>query len=249
MQTPYYEDELLTLYHGDALDLLPRLPYVDAIITDPPYGETSLDWDAWPNAWPDLAARLTSQLWCFGSLRLFMNKAREFANWRVGQDIVWHKHNGSSPKSDRFRRTHELAVHFYNGEWNDLYKSPQHTYDAVAKTVRRNCQAPHWGAIANSSYASEEGGPRMMTSVIFAKSCHGYAVNETQKPEAIVAPLMLYSVRPGGLVLDCFAGSGTTLAVARKMGYRAIGIEKRESQCEAIARRLAQGDLLSVANL
>jgi site-specific DNA-methyltransferase (adenine-specific) len=84
-----------------------------------------------------------------------------------------------------------------------------------------------------------------MRSVIQANNCHGYAVNETQKPEAIVAPLMQYSVPEGGLVIDCFAGSGTTLAVAKKTGRRAIGIEKRESQCRAIVERLAQGELLS----
>ena len=82
-----------------------------------------------------------------------------------------------------------------------------------------------------------------MGSVIYARSCHGYAVNETQKPEDIVAPLVLYSVPEGGLVVDCFAGSGTTLAVARKTGRRAIGIEKRESQCRAIVDRLAQHEL------
>jgi len=69
-------------------------------------------------------------------------------------------------------------------------------------------------------------------------------VNETQKPEDIVLPLMEYSVPTGGLVVDCFAGSGTTLAVARKTGRRAIGIEKREEQCQAIVQRLAQRELL-----
>ena len=84
-----------------------------------------------------------------------------------------------------------------------------------------------------------------MGSVIYARICHGYAVNETQKPEDIVAPLLRYSVPPGGLVVDCFAGSGTTGVVARKTGRRAILIEKRGSQCHAIAARLAQGDLLA----
>jgi site-specific DNA-methyltransferase (adenine-specific) len=65
-----------------------------------------------------------------------------------------------------------------------------------------------------------------------------------KKPEDIVAPLLQYSVPPGGLVIDCFAGSGTVGAVARKTGRRAILIEKRESQCKAIVQRLAQGELL-----
>jgi site-specific DNA-methyltransferase (adenine-specific) len=50
------------------------------------------------------------------------------------------------------------------------------------------------------------------------------------------------------VVIDPFAGSGTTGAVARKTGRRAILIEKRESQCQAIVQRLAQGDLLSFAS-
>lgn len=84
-----------------------------------------------------------------------------------------------------------------------------------------------------------------MGSVIYARSCHGYAVNETQKPEAIVAPLVEYSVPPGGTVVDCFAGSGTTGVYARKTGRKAILIEKREAQCRAIVQRLAQRDLLT----
>ena len=111
--TPYYEDEAVTLYHGDALELLPLLPRADAIVTDPPYGETSLDWDKWPDGWPAAAA------------------------------------------------------------------------------------------------------------------------------------LVEYSVPPGGLVVDCFAGSGTTGVYARKTGRRAILIEKREAQCRAIVQRLAQRDLLT----
>ncbi|MCD6706823.1 MAG: hypothetical protein LT080_10290 [Thiobacillus sp.] len=51
---PYYQDDHVTLYHGDALEILPALPMADAIITDPPYGETSLDWDKWPDGWPSV---------------------------------------------------------------------------------------------------------------------------------------------------------------------------------------------------
>jgi len=65
----YYEDAAVTLYHGDAMELLPLMPTVDAIVTDPPYGETSLDWDTWPDGWPDVAALVAPQIWCFGSMR------------------------------------------------------------------------------------------------------------------------------------------------------------------------------------
>ena len=239
---PYYQDEAVTLYHGDALQILPLLPKADAIVTDPPYGETSLDWDKWPDGWPAVAALVAPQMWCFGSMRMFLDKRGDLADWKLAQDVVWEKHNGSSFHDDRFRRVHEFALHFYRGEWGVLYREvPRHGEDQRKQNIRRG-KTPHLGV---NGAASVIEGPRIMTSVIFAPSCHGYAVNETQKPEEIVAPLLQYSVPPGGLVVDCFAGSGTTGAVARKTGRRAILIEKREAQCRAIVERLRQGDLLT----
>ncbi len=241
----YYQDDSVTLYHGDWRELIPADFRADLIVTDPPYGETSLEWDRWPDGWPALAARHADSMWCFGSMRMFLDRRDEFADWKLSQDVVWEKHNGSNSANDRFRRLHELALHFYRGEWGALYKDPQHTNDATARAVRRKARPPHWGEIGESHYVSEDGGPRLMGSVIYARSCHGYAVNETQKPEAIVMPIVEYSVPKGGLLVDCFAGSGTMLAVARKTGRRAIGIEKREAQCRAIVERLAQRDLLT----
>lgn len=241
---PVYSDELVTLYHADAMELMPQLPPVDAVITDPPYGDTSLDWDRWPDGWPALAASLAPQMWCFGSMRMFLDKRADLEDWKLAQDIVWEKHNGSNNLNDRFRRVHELALHFYRGDWAPLFKEPQFTNDATARAMRRKKRPGHWGETGADDYASEDGGPRLMGSVIFARSCHGYAVNETQKPEDIVAPLVQYSVPPGGILLDCFAGSGTTLSVARKTGRRAIGIEKRKSQCDRIIDRLSQRELL-----
>jgi site-specific DNA-methyltransferase (adenine-specific) len=244
-QLPYYSDALVTLYCGDAMEILPTLPRADAVITDPPYGDTSLDWDRWPVGWPSAAMAAAPQLWCFGSFRMFMNQFGQFDGWKLAQEIIWEKHNGSSAANDRFRRLHELAVHFYQGEWTELYTSAQYTNDATARSVRRKKKPAHWGDIGEGHYQSEDGGPRLQGSVIYARSCHGYAVNETQKPEEIIYPLMQYSVPPGGTVVDCFAGSGTTLAVATKLGRKAIGIEKRESQCLEIVKRLSQQDLLA----
>jgi site-specific DNA-methyltransferase (adenine-specific) len=245
LPAPFYADHAVTLYQGDAMALLPLLPRADAIVTDPPYGETSLDWDKWPDGWPALAALVAPQMWCFGSMRMFLDKRADLADWKLAQDIVWEKHNGSGFAADRFRRMHEHALHFYRGDWGSVFKAPQYTMDAKARTVRKKAKAAAWhGATGETTYQTEDGGPRLMGTVIFARSCHRDAVNETQKPEDIVAPLVLYSVPPGGLLIDPFAGSGTTGAVARKTGRRAILIEKRESQCSHIASRLAQGDLL-----
>jgi len=249
--TPYYSDERVTLFHGDAMEIMPRLvSYVrpfDGVVTDPPYAATHLAWDAWPVGWPQLAARLSSQLWCSGSMKMFMERGAEFDDWSYGQDLVWEKHNGSNMASDRFKRVHEHVIHYYRGDWNQLYRAPQYTNDSVARRIRRKKRPPQWGDIGESSFVSEfvseDGGPRMMRSVIYAKSCHGFAVNETQKPEELFAPLVRYSVPPGGCVLDPFAGSGTTLVVAAREGRNAVGIELRKEQCDHIVARLAQKSL------
>lgn len=239
---PYWCDDLVTLYCGDALQLLPFVE-ADCIITDPPYGETNLEWDRWQHGWPSIACAAARSMWCFGSFRMFMSNPEAFEMWKLAQEIIWEKHNGTGLHSDRFRRVHELAVHFYRGEWADVYKKPVMTNDATARTVRRKRRPQHWGRIDEGSYRSEDGGPRLMGSVIYARSCHGDAVHPTQKPEQIIAPLMEYSVHPNGVVLDCFAGSGTVLAVARKTGRRSIGIEAREEYCRVIVDRLAQKEL------
>lgn len=240
---PYYERDGIAIYHGDCREVLPQLPASDlegcTVIADPPYGETSLGWDRWPTDWPD-ALRFARSMWCFGSLRMFMSRAAQFSQWQMSQDVVWEKHNGSNGSADRFRRVHELAVHFYRGPWDDVYHVAQTTPDATARAVRRKKRPPHWGEIGESRYMSVDGGPRLMRSVIYERSCHGYAQNETQKPVGIVRPLVEYACPPGGLVVAPFAGSGTDLVVARATGRRAIGVELRENQCEIAAQRLLE---------
>lgn len=240
---PYYSEGGITLYHGDAEAVLLTLGAFDAVVTDPPYGETSLEWDRRASEWCRLVN--APQLWCFGSMRFWLGAAADFraAGWRYAQEIVWEKHNGSSFHADRFRRVHEFAAHWYRGAWGSLYRRVPQTNDATCRTVRRKGRPAHTGEIAGSTYASEDGGPRLMRSVLRVRSCHGTALHPTQKPEGIVAPLIEFSVPPGGSVLDPFAGSGTTLVVARALGCSAVGIELDERFCEAAAKRLSQGVL------
>lgn len=241
--TPFYEDEFVTLYHGDAREILPGL-LADAIVTDPPYGETSLEWDRWQNEWPTWVRNAAPQMWCFGSMRMFLSRFAEFAEWQFAQEIVWEKHNGSGFHADRFKRVHEFATHWYRGKWSELYRQPQYTNDATARAVRRKERPAHMGEIADSTYTSVDGGPRLMRSVLQVRSMHGRALHPTEKPRGILEPLIGYSVPEGGTVLDPFAGSGSTLAAAREMGRRAIGIEAREDYCEVAAKRLDQSGTL-----
>ena len=235
----------ITLIHGDALKVLPTIApgSIDAVIADVPYGETSLKWDRWPAGWLELRLPLlkpSGSLWCFGSMRMFLDQRDAFRGWRFVQDLVWEKQNGSASQADRFRRVHECVCQFVpeNAAWGDIFKAPVTTPDAVARQVRRKQRPTHWGAIESHDYESHDGGPRLMRSVIAVRNMHGRAIHPTQKPEAIVEPLLRYSVPPGGLVLDPFAGSGTTLAVARSLGMRCIGIEANATYVEAATDRL-----------
>lgn len=237
---------LIDVIHGDCTEVLADFPSAsfDCILTDPPYGETSLQWDRWVHGWPSLVRRLlkpTGSMWCFGSQRMFWDHRDEFEGWKLSHDVIWEKHNGTGLFNDRFRRVHEIAMHFYRDDvpWGDVFKAPQFTNDARARTVRKKGRPAQWiGATGETVYRSEDGGPRLMRSVIYARSEHGRAEHPTQKPIAIVEPLLLYACPPGGRVLDLFAGSGTTGVVAARHGMDATLIEGREDYAQIIRSRL-----------
>jgi site-specific DNA-methyltransferase (adenine-specific) len=244
---PFYADEAVTLYHGDMRGLVPLLVAdglrADAIVTDPPYEETSLAWDQWVYGWPALVAQAASSMWCFGSMRMFLTHHDEFDPWKLSHDVVWEKHNGSGAATDRFRRVHEHALHWYRGPWADVHHDTPTTPDAVARRVHARFKPAHWRHLDPNVYVSADGGPRLMRSVIPVRSMHHEATTETEKPVGILRPLIEYACPAGGLVLDPFAGSGSTGDAARLAGRRAVLVEAREQCCEQIAARLSQGVL------
>lgn len=241
MSTPYYQDEHVMLFVGDWRELIPADYTADLILTDPPYGETSLTWDRWPTGWPTLAARHARSMWCFGSMRMFLDRGAEFADWRLSQDVVWEKNNGSGFHADRFRRIHEHALHWYRGDWADLHhvapRVPNEGPDQGAVRGGAN-RVPHYGGLRANTWTDD--GTRMMTSVMRVKNMRTRAINETEKPVPLLEPLIHYGCPPGGTVLDLFAGSGSTLVAARNLGRKAIGYELREEQAEQTALRLSQ---------
>lgn len=247
---PYYADDSVTLYLGDAREVLPVLadagPVADACVADPPYGQTALAWDRWPTGWPAVVAAALppiTSMWCFGSLRMFLDRHQDFAGWRLGEDVVWEKHNGSGAgDGTRHLRVHESVVRFYRGPWGDV--STPLAREATAgdeKHVRSRQSGEHRGAYAARGYADD--GLRQPRSVRKYPSVRGMGRNETEKPLGLVAELVSALVPPGGIVLDPTAGSGTTGDAARQTGRRAVLVEIREDQCEKAARRFDAGVL------
>lgn len=246
---PYYTTDDVTLYHGDCREVLPALGQrFDACVADPPYGETSLAWDRWPTGWLTAVADWTGSLWCWGGLRLFVRRTNEFAEagWKLSQDIVWEKRNGSNFSADRFRRVHETVTHWYLGSWRHTYHvTPIVEYHGPDQRppgqIRKRTGIGHTGAVENLGQPRTN--TRLIRSVLKAPSVHGRSTQTTQKPVEVLLPLIEYAVPASGTVLDPTAGSGSTGVAARLLGRRAVLIEADERHCEIAAQRLDQGVL------
>jgi site-specific DNA-methyltransferase (adenine-specific) len=246
MTEPYYSDESVTLYRGDCREIVPHLGVFDCVVTDPPYGETSLAWDRWPDGWPTVVAAAAWSMWCFGSMRMFLDRRDEFTGvWRLSQDVVWEKHKSSSFTTDRFARVHEHATHWYHGQWDAIrHVTPKVPYHGprVATTNRAALAADTRGAYGPVTW--EDDGTRWQTTVIRARAMHrNGGTHPTEKPVNVLDPLIRYACPPGGTVLDPFAGSGSTAEAARLTGRKAILVEADERYCEVIANRMSQGVL------
>lgn len=210
-------------------DLQQRGPF-DMLIADPPYGDTSLAWDRRCDGWIEAAGELlkpTGSMWVFGSMRFFQEVGFG-RRWKLAQDVVWEKHNGSGFHADRFKRVHEHVCQYYsaNSPWKSVYNEVQTTPDAVQRTVKRKKGRPaHMGNIEQTPFHSEDGGPRIMRSVIFMRSMHGRAIHPTEKPAELLEILIRTSCPPNGIVGDLFAGSGAAGEAAMRAGRRYAGCE------------------------
>ena len=160
--------------------------------------------------------------------------------WWLRQDIIWHKPN-PMPESvkDRCTKSHEYMFH--------MTKSARYWYDAEA--VKEALQTPPHAPGNKKLDASRndhdqmqkvwgEDGTRNRRSVwTVATKPYGGAHFATFPPK-LIEPCILAGCPRGGVVLDPFAGSGTTLAVALQHGRQAIGIELNAEYIRLIEKRL-----------
>ena len=237
MSMPYYQDEHVTLWHGDCREVLAGMGErsVDAVITDPPYSERTHEGT---RSNSDRAKghgnRVLSGTFGFDSineadLRLVMTDlGRITRGWVVSTLDYRHAFRFDTDPPDGLRT---LRV----GVWVKPNPMPQISGDRPGQGweaisfMHRVDVRPAWNGGGKAGVwfnrvAQNEGHP-------------------TSKPLGMVEDWVRLFTNPGDVVLDPFAGSGTTLRAAVNEGRRAIGVELDERYCEVIAKRLAQGVL------
>lgn len=216
---------------GDCRAVMDGAGPFDLLIADPPYGDTSLDWDEKVRGWEITARKMlkpSGSMWVFGSMRFVLDQAIEMraAGLKYAQDLVWEKHNGSGMAADRFRRVHEHIVQFYRSDakWSEVYNDVPRLA-GTAKPPPRRKRPTHFGRADQAAIPSLSPKPRLMRSVIEMRSCHGRAIHPTEKPDALLEILIRASCPDGGLVGDLFAGSGAAGEAALRSGRRYFGAE------------------------
>lgn len=218
----------------------------DMVFADPPYGETALEWDRAVEGWLPVVSRTlkpSGSLWVSGSMGFFLRHSSEFASagLRFVQDVVWEKSNGTNFAADRFRRVHELLLHFVRADvkWRDVYNEPQRSaYSGPDKStsVKVAVRGQHLGNIRAQAYRDD--GTRLVRSVIKIPSVRR-GIHPTQKPVPLLETIVRTSCPPNGLVGDFFAGSGSMGEAATAAGRRYIGFEVDADMAARASGRLA----------
>lgn len=234
---PYYQDDLVTLYHGDCRDVIGSLECIDLLVTDPPYSS---------------GARRDAEKQVRGSML------------REGDDEDWFSHDAMTAWGfswflrsvlgalrDRLPKGSHLYVFTDWRQQPNIYGMLEATGYRVNHSLTWDKQHYGMGAYWRNQHENivfaSCGTPkpmldRGMGSVLRHRGVSPDSrVHPTEKPE----PLLLDIIRavPGDVVFDPFAGSGSTLVAAKRLGRRAIGVELEEEHCEVAANRCRQGGL------
>ena len=236
--TPYYEDDLVTIYHGDCLDAMRELApsSVDVVLTDPPYcsggyleaqkntkaqglrGSTvnaaGFQWFADNMGTAGLSWLLRSIMVEARRTMLPNRPAFVFTDWRMVPTLA------PVIESTGFRFRNQLIWDKGNAGLGSGFKP---AYEVIMEFSKGT---PEYVAKTGQNVL------RHSRTSAHAKQ-HG-----AEKPIPLLVEIL--SLVAGEVVLDPFMGSGTTLRAAKDLGRKAIGIEVDERYCEIAARRMAQ---------
>ena len=205
---PYYEDGSVTIYHGDAREILPQMPRADLVLTDPPYGIG----ERWAKS-AMVGKNGASRLWGKGETWDDQVPEAELIAAAIAagdKAIVWGGNYFGLPP----------------GRCWLVWDKIQTFTGADAELAWTNLDAPVRVF-------------RMSRVEAYGANAECFKEHPTEKP----GPLMRWCLEKAGdaeLVLDPFAGSGSTLRAAKDLGRKAIGIELEERYCEIAAERCSQ---------
>jgi modification methylase len=242
------------IYQGDCREMLAALPEhsVDLIFADPPYNLqlqnalyrpnlTKVDavddawdqfddfaaYDAFTRDWLGACRRVlkdTGTLWVIGSYHNIYRVGsivQDLGYW-ILNDVIWVKKNPMPNfRGVRFTNAHETLLWCKKSKAQKQYTFNYHAMKMAndEKQMRSDWELPLC-----------TGGERL--------TVNGEKLHATQKPEALLYRVILASSRPGDIVLDPFFGTGTTGAVAKKLGRHFIGIERDSAYIEAARDRI-----------
>ena len=261
-KTSPLRDQILV---GDCLAELRKLPdaSVDLVFADPPYnlqldGDllrpnntvvdgvhqdwdkflSFADYDAFTQTWLAECRRVlkpNGALWLIGSYHNIFRLGgalQDIGFWLLN-DVVWRKTNPMPNfRGRRFTNAHETLI------WAARSAASRYTFNYEAmKALNDDLQMRSDWLIPICS------GPERL------KGVDGKKAHPTQKPEALLHRVLLASTQPGDTVLDPFFGTGTTGAVARRLGRHFIGIERDPAYAKAAETRIANVEPLAAAAL
>jgi DNA modification methylase len=245
-----------TILEGDCIAHLDSLPSrsVDLIFADPPYNlqlggallrpnnskvdgvddawdrfDSFKDYDDFTRRWLSAARRVLKDdgaLWVIGSYHnIFRVGAtlQDLGFWMLN-DIVWRKSNPMPNfRGTRFTNAHETLI------WCAKSAEARYTfnYDAM-KALNDDLQMRSDWTIP------------LCTGTERLKGAEGAKVHPTQKPEMLLFRVLMATTRPGDVVVDPFFGTGTTGAVAKKLGRHFIGMERDPGYIAAARERIAK---------
>lgn len=250
---------------GDCVDELARLPSesVDLVFADPPYNlqlssellrpnntrvdgvddawdkfSSFSDYDRFSRRWLAECRRLLKPdgaIWVIGSYHnIFrLGAALQDLGFWIQNDVVWRKVNPMPNfRGKRFTNAHETLI------WAAREESsrPTFNYESLKASNDDLQMRSDWLFPICS-------GPERL------KDGEGRKAHPTQKPEALLQRVLLASTQPGDVVLDPFFGTGTTGAVAKRLGRRFIGIERDADYAKAARERIDAVDPVSPSAL
>lgn len=240
---------------GDAFEILKRLPEnsFDLMFADPPYNltknfgensfrQTSLeDYENWLDSWLKETVRLlkpTASVYVCGDWRSASAIQRVGAKYfKLRNRITWEREKGRGALSN-WKNAAEDIWFFTAGD--------DYVFNTEAVKIKRKVLAPYTENGKPKDWQQSAGGNFRLTApsnlwtdlTVPFWSMPENTVHPTQKPEKLLAKIILASSNENDLILDPFLGSGTTAVVAKKLNRNFVAIEADENYCLLAEKRL-----------